>query len=260
MIGIVYLVVYLVIKMKKLISVFVLSFCLGTAMLFCSCFCFSKQIITIGSLAYTNHPSEYTVFLLERNQYIPYLVLTDNYNSNGKTLLLRKDVLPQPLRINDYYSYYNKSEIDFYLNSDYLSLLSNNQFDIISTSLKISTKSSIGSCGKETETIERKVFLLSCTELGLDDLINCGNEGEPLSFFSENSRVALNGKKFYSWWLRSPNTYFDSASYVIGSNNKVGTANSSDENGIRPAFCVDSYLKIQKSKDVFFDRDVFIFS
>ena len=246
--------------MKKLMYIIALLFCLGIVIILCSCYYSSTSTCTIGSIAFTNRSSEYTVYLLERNEYVPYLVLTDDYNKEGKTLLLRRDVLPHPRRINDYDSYYNNCEVDNFLNSDYLSLLSNNNFDIISTNLKISKKSSIGNCGSETETIERKIFLLSCTELCLDDMINCGKEGEPLAFFANNSRIVLNGEKKYSWWLRSPNTYFDSASYVIGSNNKVGTANSSDKNGIRPAFCVDSDLQIQKNNNDLLDKDAFIFS
>ena len=40
-----------------------------------------------------------------------------------------------------------------------------------------------------------------------------------------------------SWWLRTPNTYYLSCTYVIGANNKIGTTNAYDKNGVRPAFC-----------------------
>ena len=60
--------------------------------------------------------------------------------------------------------------------------------------------------------------------------------------------------------MRTPNTYYLSCSYVIGDNNKLGFTNSYDQNGIRPAVCVEGDTKIELKSGIVADQMVYVFS
>lgn len=217
-----------------------------------------KPVSVISDLAYGKSSSaDPVVYILEGDKYVPFLVLTDNYGEN--TLLLRRDVLEAPKRINEYSAFYENSEIDAYLNSEYLSMLSEIGPLIQLSELTITDESAIGFSGTETKTIQRRLFLLSCDELGLGNSVNAGAEGKALDYFaSPEHRIANRGGVPTSWWLRTPNTYYQSCTYVIGSNNKLGSTNAFDENGIRPAFCIPSSAKIQPSTEIIPRQTVYI--
>ena len=86
-------------------------------------------------------------------------------------------------------------------------------------------------------------------------------EGETLKFFcnEENRKAYLNGETT-SWWLRTPHTYYLSCTYVIGDNNKIGSTNSYDSNGVRPAFCVSRNVKIELKSGIIKNEQVYVFS
>ena len=102
-----------------------------------------KDISTLSDLVYNKqNKSNNEVYLLENDVYVPYLVITDDYKGNA--LLLRRNVLDEPLRINEYYSYYEDSEIDLFLNSTFLEQFSEIANLIKSVDITIITESSIG--------------------------------------------------------------------------------------------------------------------
>lgn len=234
-------------------------FSLAPILLLPSCFG-KKPVRVISDLAYGKRSSaEPVVYIPEGDQYVPFLVLTDDYG--GNTLLLRRDVLAGPRRINEYRSFYEDSEMDAYLNSEYLPALSEIGALIQPSELTITDGSAIGFSGDETKTIERSLFLLSCEEVRLGQSVNAGREGEALEYFTPaENRVAYSDGAPSSWWLRTPNTYYLSCTYVVGSNNKLGSTNAFDENRVRPAFCVLSSSKIERSAEIVPEQTVYIFS
>ncbi len=140
-----------------------------------------KDISTLSDLVYNKqNKSNNEVYLLENDVYVPYLVITDDYKGNA--LLLRRNVLDEPLRINEYYSYYEDSEIDLFLNSTFLEQFSEIANLIKSVDITIITESSIGVSGDEKTTINRKIFLLSIGELNIDSV---EQEGVSIDFFNE---------------------------------------------------------------------------
>lgn len=213
----------------------------------------------VSDLAYDKSATVNYIYVLEDGQYTPFLVLTDDYN--GNTLLLRNEVLDESKRINDYSAYYANSEIDLYLNEEYLETLTEVSQYITASSIEITCKDSLGTSDLGTETIDRRVFLLSCNEVAISDSVNIAPEGETLEFFQdeENRKVYVDGKKS-SWWLRTPNAYYLSCTYVIGDNNKLGYTNSYDQNGIRPAICVNGDLQIELRNDIVADKRIYVFS
>ena len=244
------------ILMANLIILFIIC------VFFCQSCSKNESITTIENLAYDgrhNSNDSTLIYVLENGQYVPFIVLTNDYN--GNTLLLRKDVLPLSMRINSYSSLYKDSEIDQFLNSDYLSGLDEMQSLVVSSKILITDEESLGVCGNTTEEIERKVFLLSYSEVGFNDAITCGLEGKSLKYFNDSkNKIAFRNGTPSSWWLRTPNTWYLSCTHVIGTSGQLDITNAFDNNGIRPAFCVDSSSQIELSKEVIPEQHVYVFS
>lgn len=240
----------------KKIFILCMTSVIGIALCACSG---KKEMKKVSELAYDHADSTNLIYVLENGEYIPFLVLTDDYG--GNTLLLRKEITGNNRRISDYSAYYAKSEIDLYLNEDYLGFLTELSQYLSMTSVEITCNDALGVSGLETEAVERKFFLLSCNEVGISDSVNIAPEGELLEYFrNEENRKAYVDGELSSWWLRTPNTYYLSCSYVIGDNNKIGFTNSYDLNGIRPAFCVDGDMKIELRSGIVADEMVYVFS
>lgn len=221
----------------------------------------SHSSLTINDIAYKKGKKEENcVYILENNCFVPFIVVTSNYN-NGYTLLLRKNVLPQSMSISDYNSYYENSSIDKYLNSDYFNSIDDSISSLIhDVPISIASRETLGYSGTETTEIIRKVFLLSCTELGIEESVNMGKEGKSLPYFETvKNRIAYSNDKSTTWWLRSANTYYDSCTYYIGNNGVIGSTNAFTENGARPAFCVDNNAAICLNSDIIENTEVYTF-
>lgn len=214
---------------------------------------------TVADIAYNRVHETKFLYVLEGDQYVPFVVLTDDYN--GNTLLLRKDILEGTRRISEYTSFYENSEIDKYLNGEYYSNLSKAWKYIIPSNIEITSEEALGMSGNKTVTIERNIFLLSCNEIGIDESVNISSEGHVLDYFkNEKNRIAYSNGRAMSWWLRTPNTYYLSCTYVVGDNNKIGYTNAYDGNGIRPAFCVRNGSPIELKTEIVDNQSVYVFS
>jgi hypothetical protein len=213
--------------------------------------------VTLQDLAYNRTKnSSYRIGIEEDGKLVPYLVLTDDYN--GDCLLLREYLLDEPRKYNiakKFSGYYEDSEIDKYLNEEFINRFTSEfRNSIINSIIVITDINSLGGQGKNTISINRKVFLPSFTEMN----INMGSrtnlkEGEPLEYFAkESNRIAYyeNGQAG-SWWLRTASSgYRDvvcgvSVEGALG----IGGINGTEGeylNGIRPAFCLKRETKIIK--------------
>lgn len=220
----------------------------------------NHRIVCVRDLARLNgFRQDGLIYVLEKSCYVPYFIVDPDYD--GGTLLLRRDLLDTPMRFSDYSAYYEDSEIDRYLNSTYLESLAGIASLIRETNVEITDNASLGISGNNTTRIVRNAFLLSCTEIGVDDSVNCGREGTPLRFFQNGAhRFAFSGNTAMSWWLRSPSTYYLSCPYSVGPDGRIGSGNAYDLNGIRPAFCVESSAKVTLRRDILNDRAVYVFS
>ena len=188
-----------------------------------------------------------TVFVLENDIYQPYLIV--DYDS-GNYCLLRKNLLEQQMVFNDaerYTSYYANSMIDQYLNGPFLESLGAAVRDgIVESQITIVADNSIGICGNETETILRRVFLPSRMEITGYSTKMSPPEGRQFPYLKEEQRLTSNLDGTHCiWWLRSPNTWYDNALFIItqdGSTNYVSTTGISGDTvlGVRPAFWVSA--------------------
>lgn len=214
----------------------------------------SVQPVTIGNLANPDSESENCVYVRENGKYVPFLVITNNYE-DGYTLLLRKEILEEKHRMNDYSSFYPESEIDTFLNSDYFNELEEIRKKIKNVSITIVDRDSIGSSGSGTINIKRHVFLLSARELCYD----VENEGRELEYFNiPDHRIAEYHGKPASWLLRTPSTFYLSAVCGIAQDGQLSSANTYDKFGIRPAFCVDSAEKIIEKEGIINGKKVYV--
>lgn len=208
----------------------------------------------VSDLAYAGSGREEPiVYIEEKEGYQPYLVLTNNYN--GKTLLLRKALLSEDRRVNQYSSYYEQSEIDIFLNEEFIHGMPQYMIDLIEeTEIQILDERCLNRIDDKVVSLSRKVFLLSYIELGYDENGHVGIEGKPLDYFKhyENRRAADEKEgRACSWWLRSADSTYDSCVYAVGPEGEIGSTNAFGLNGVRPAFCIDGSIRIRKQGGVY---------
>ena len=219
----------------------------------------------LGDLAYTEEKEEleYTLFIPEDDTLVPYLVLTDDYNNTGNCLLLRKYLLDETSIFNvnaPYSGYYENSEIDQMLEQDFLRKLSPDAADlVVPTEIPITARESLHGGGDSVIEIERKVFLLSATEVGKPRLRTILTEGEALKYLYNNEqRIAcFETGEAVPWWLRTPSVAHDNVVCGVGSNGiigigGVGTINGDEKNGVRPAFCMPADIPIYLRDDGYY--------
>ena len=201
----------------------------------------------IGSIAYNVTNDTNIVYLLEYDEYIPYIVITNDYK--GNTLLLRKNTLHDLYRYNNYSAYYRDSEIDKFLNNDFYNSLNQSLREIIEpVKIEISSKDNFEIHGKIVEEYNTHIFLLSFEELnyGAKSANTVATEGRELSFFElPQNRLAYDKNLTpCAYWTRSADTGYNSCVFLVGRNGKIGSVNAYDANGVRPAFCLNGKTAI----------------
>lgn len=217
----------------------------------------------LGYLAYDEYQDdENLIYLEEKDGYQPYIVLTNNYD--GKTLLLRKYLLNDFIRMNEYYAKYEGCEMDTYLKNDFFDILSNEvQQKIEETEIVVTHQAWQGKNDNgKTYLIKRKVFLLSCAELGFTTKYVVQKEGKKLKYFKKDENwfayLENDNTRGYPWWLRTNDTMSESCFwFVAGSEAIVSRINSFDTNAVRPAFCLNSDLEIEKTEKVIDGQSVY---
>lgn len=232
-----------------------------------------SEILTIQDLSYDRNPNGgYTVYLQEDGEWIPYLVLSGDYG--GNTLLLRRDLLDELHFFEDSASashpHYENSKIDIFLSDDFLSSLSEVIKAYVLDSPITVTSADEKNMPEILKEIDRKVFLLSYTEIGFRKISTAHIEGKTLKYFSDgNSVIAnINGKPT-TYWLRT--FYLGTSSYgvwTVQSNGKPGYSVPSHifqegahgPRGVRPAFCVQNDLVVEKTNIIAGQDEVYIFS
>lgn len=215
--------------------------------------CTTKQMPknTIQSISFDYNEDElsYTVMIKEYNEFVPYLVLTDNYNGTKSCLLLRKNLLEEYHIYNeniDDAGYYGNSEIDRFLNEEvYISYSNEMQNLILDTKLEVTSKDSLEFGNQEVREINRKIFLLSNTEVGYYSDSSRLKEGEWIKYFNCGERriATKENGDVGSWWLRTPNIAYENVVLGVTSDGiscSGGIAVLGDiwEDGVRPALCL----------------------
>lgn len=211
-----------------------------------------------GQGGYEEELFEKEIYLLEDGQYIPYILVSNDYY--GNKLLLRRDVMDKDMFIDEYSAEYENSFIDNYLCSAFLDLFEDNvQQKMAEVPVEVTSIESLYTAGKQTYTINRKAFLLSFSEVDCGEHGMAATEGEPLDFFTtEENKIAFKNGGPYSWWLRTPYTGYESVSWGISDGGARVELSSSSENGIRPAICFSQAVEFVPSNDVFDGESVYV--
>ena len=225
-----------------------------------------KQLETLNELAYTvNKRNGNTVYIREESAgYQPYLVVDNDYNGDGNVLLLRKYVLDEWKTYHIYYqqtAYYENSNLDDYLSNVYLNTLPEElRASIVQSRIEIIAMSAYQGENSDTIQIERKAFLLSCTEMAPRGS-GYIHEGKPLKYFDDDvnrMQVTMENGQKSGWWLRTPSMGYPTCAIAIGSDGRLGFAAVDNYIGIRPAFCLPGDVGIDESKEAVPGEKVYV--
>lgn len=233
--------------------------------------CGTKEAATLKALAKSKSQEVQMVYIAEQGEYVPYLVLSGDYD--GKVLLLREQVLPELMpfkehsdlwRHDEYGSYYEQSSLDAYLKQEFLDRFAEPVRGYIAdTTIEVTDLTAYDEWNYATHTIERKVFLLSSVEMGVKGLdgYTTTTEGEALDYFT-NKEMAV--KKAYDsegnalpYWTRTPELWESCTVVVIGTE-VVGNTTADLSCGVRPAFCMQPDTEVHRSDKVIEGESVYI--
>lgn len=227
--------------------------------------------LTIEQLANDETEDASIVYLYEDDAYVPYLVVTADYN--GSTLLLRKNVLPKLRAYEEhgefwtgyeYGSYYEESSLDEFLNTEFLDSLSERTKElIVDTVIEVTDMESYDEWNYKTHEISRKVFLLSSVELGVEGLdgYTTTKEGKPLKYFKDKDfdvKIAYSQEgEVCPYWTRTPELWEKCTVIVIG-NGVVGSYTAEISSGVRPAFCISNQTVVKESDSIIDGEVVYV--
>lgn len=256
---------------------------LGTVVIILLVSRMGESTTTLEKLAYDQTGKKYRVYIKEDDEYVPYLVLTSDYD--GNVLLLREYLLPEEMQYKpskhpapegsvisggwthyEYGSYYEESSIDEFLNTEFLERFSPAmQAAIMDTAIEVTDKKSYDadSWAEVTHTIERKVFLLSAVELGVEFSVGIciTEEGTPLKYFSGRGssfqKAYKENGKAWPYWTRTPWIYETCMVTVIGVDYDILSMPADGHIGVRPAFCLGKNTIVRKENGIFARKNAY---
>ena len=165
--------------------------------------------------------------LYENGVLVPYIKLSNNYNSTGRCLAVRKDcVTSDMLTLPEETGFYENCRTDRWLNNEYLSTLDAATLGVLTETPFAAFKTST-----YTDTINRKIFLLSHTEytLSLSRALN----SQMYYFSATERRIALLDGTPVNHWTRACEGI--SAAYYISTDGSLVKGTATTAAGIRPA-------------------------
>ena len=179
----------------------------------------------------------------ENGTQVPFIVLAHGYPAADRTLVLRQDCCDEDQMWSNGGNRYSDSQINDWLNGDYLASLSS---EIAAQIAPVSIEYTLGRGSSNTATLSCSVFLLSGTEVGCSGL-RLNEEGEFISYFNANARrLAMQLGSAVEWWLRSPYYYDTTTVYLVPDDGDSGAATdtASRTHAVRPAFTLPINAKL----------------
>ena len=196
---------------------------------------------TEGSIIKINENGSPVEFYVAKHDYEAGL------NGAGRTLVVRKDCYDKRAWNSSDKNAYATSTIDGWLNSTYKSLFSVSVHNAISTT---KFKYTVGYGNVSVDTLERAIFLLSCTELGGGSQSWFNVEGSALEKADMLKIAYINGSAI-GQWTRSPDTNnAESAVYFTSTGNIQASVCTNNSYGVRPCFTLPSTIKIDENGQV----------
>lgn len=203
----------------------------------------------VGNLAYDVCGKENLIYVLEDNRYVPYIVVTNNYDD--KTLLLRKNILNYFTRFSNEAPEYKLGIIDEYLCNTHSESVKN-----------VSLVSAATHDPSDDDECVSHSFLLSAKELGFSNYkMKRGGDDEALKYFKDNpDRVAATDEmdQKRSYWTRTPDKENNSAAFAVSDEGKLISSGIFDNHYLRPAFCIDGETGYAVSSNIIVGESVFV--
>ena len=243
--------------MSKLLSAILLTI----PMLFlssCVIVPYDSDGITLADIAYGfSNPYPNTVYLMEDGVYVPYLVFDSSYYNSG-VLLLREELTDETAMFKDTNvfnsegNYYPKSDVNQYLNGEFFAKFSEPLRNAIEvSSIEVTSLSAISAefYNRNTETFQCKVFLLSATEIGV-----------------QNSMAAIEGRQIRgldkfpasgSQWLRTAYLWDDVHAWACGEGS-TGQEALRTKLHLRPAFTLSPSLIVTEKEGIISGESIFV--
>lgn len=183
-----------------------------------------------------------------------FIFLQHNHYGKGEVTLLRKDSAGfRAFAPSDGSSYnvYNGCSLDDFCNVEFVGRLDPViQACLIPVPIPTIRGHVYGEWDSTVQTLYRRGFSLSCTEVGLS---GAGTEGKKFSYFSSNAnRIAYHDEttKAVYWWLRSSSSSNDDRACLVDA---AGGVLSDDayraSSCARPALALSSEILVSDSPD-----------
>lgn len=182
-----------------------------------------------------------------------FIFLEHNHYGKGEVTLFRKDTAGFRAFApgSSCYNVYNGASLDDFCNVEFIGRLDPIiQACLIAVPIPTIRGHVNGTWDATVQTLQRRGFSLSCTEVGLS---GAGTEGKKFSYFSSNAnRIAYHDETTtaVSWWLRSSNSgNYYGADYVSADGGLNYDYASNANRCARPALALSSELLVSDSPD-----------
>lgn len=182
-----------------------------------------------------------------------FIFLEHNHYGKGEVTLFRKDTAGFRAFApgSSCYNVYNGASLDDFCNVEFIGRLDPViQACLIAVPIPTIRGHVNGTWDATVQTLQRRGFSLSCTEVGLS---GAGTEGKKFSYFGSNAnRIAYHDETTTAvyWWLRSSSSgsYYDA--YSVNTDGGLVRDYAYDANFCaRPALALSSELLVSDSPD-----------
>lgn len=182
-----------------------------------------------------------------------FIFLEHNHYGKGEVTLFRKDTAGFRAFApgSSCYNVYNGASLDDFCNVEFIGRLDPViQACLIAVPIPTIRGHVNGTWDATVQTLQRRGFSLSCTEVGLS---GAGTEGKKFSYFGSNAnRIAYHDETTTAvyWWLRSSYSGLSYAAYYVAPDGSLTSSSAfSAYSCARPALALSSELLVSDSPD-----------
>lgn len=182
-----------------------------------------------------------------------FIFLEHNHYGKGEVTLFRKDTAGFRAFApgSSCYNIYNGASLDDFCNVEFIGRLDPViQACLIAVPIPTIRGHVNGTWDATVQTLQRRGFSLSCTEVGLS---GAGTEGKKFSYFGSNANcIAYHDETTtaVNWWLRSSTSDNTTSAYYVNSGGSLLNYYACNANYCaRPALALSSELLVSDSPD-----------
>lgn len=182
-----------------------------------------------------------------------FIFLEHNHYGKGEVTLFRKDTAGFRAFApgSSCYNVYNGASLDDFCNVEFIGRLDPViQACLIAVPIPTIRGHVNGTWDATVQTLQRRGFSLSCTEVGLS---GAGTEGKKFSYFSSNAnRIAYHDETTTAvdWWLRSSRSGYGDYAYYVNADGGLSDLDAYYAfSCARPALALSSELLVSDSPD-----------